>query len=107
CTVDAAAMAAPPSPPMSACEEDDGRPNHQVSRFQAMAPTRPAAQIASPTPPSGASMMPLPMVLATLVPRNAPARLATAAIASAMRGVRARVDTDVAMAFAASWKPLV
>ena len=31
----------------------------------------------------------------------------TAAIASAIRGVSARVETEVAMAFAASWKPLV
>jgi len=47
-------------------------------------------------------MMPLPTVWATLVPKNAPARLAIAAIPSAMRGVRARVDTDVAIALAAS-----
>ncbi len=31
----------------------------------------------------------------------------TAAMISAMRGVSARVETDVAMALAASWKPLV
>ena len=31
----------------------------------------------------------------------------TAAIVSATRGVSARVETDVAMALAASWKPLV
>lgn len=34
-------------------------------------------------------------------------RFITAAIASAARGVSARVDTEVAMAFAESWKPLV
>lgn len=38
---------------------------------------------------------------------NAPARFITAAMASAARGVSARVDTDVAIAFAESWKPLV
>ena len=31
----------------------------------------------------------------------------TAASASAIRGVSARVDTDVATALAASWNPLV
>src|SRR5689334_1269580 len=30
--------AAPHRPPISACEEEDGRPNHQVSRFHAIAP---------------------------------------------------------------------
>ncbi len=53
------------------------------------------------------SMMPLPMVCATSVPSIAPMRLNTAAMRSAARGVSARVETDVAMAFAASWKPLV
>ena len=38
-TVAPAARAAPASPPMSAWEEDDGRPYHQVSRFQPIAPT--------------------------------------------------------------------
>ena len=52
-------------------------------------------------------MMPLPTVSATFVPKNAPKRLATAAMTSATRGVSARVETEVAIAFAASWKPLV
>src|SRR5580765_1899714 len=106
-TVAPAASAAPPSPPMRAWLEEDGRPNHQVSRFQAMAPMRAPAQMTSPEVPCGAVMMPLPTVAATLVPANAPNRLAAAAMTSAMRGVSARVDTDVAMALAESWKPLV
>ena len=52
-------------------------------------------------------MMPLPTVCATSVPRKAPRKFITAASTSAMRGVRALVDTEVAIAFAASWKPLV
>jgi hypothetical protein len=51
--------------------------------------------------------MPLPTVLATLPPKCAPTKLPMAAMPSATLGVRARVDTLVAMAFAASWKPLV
>ena len=48
-----------------------------------------------------------PTVLATSWPRKAPMKFITAAIASATRGVSARVETEVAMALAASWKPLV
>ena len=46
-------------------------------------------------------------VLATFWPRKAPTKFMTAAMASATRGVSARVETDVAIALAASWKPLV
>ena len=52
-------------------------------------------------------MIPLPTVAATLVEMKAPARFATAASPSAARGVRALVETATAIAFAASWKPLV
>ena len=92
---------------MRAWDDEDGRPFHQVSRFHPMAPTRAAPTSQSPSMPSGASMIPLPTVWATLVPKNAPTRFATAAISRAIRGVSARVDTDVAMAFAASWNPFV
>ena len=46
--------------------------------------------------------MPLPTVFATAVVTNAPARFAAAATATATRGVIARVETDVATAFAVS-----
>src|SRR4051812_44300990 len=49
----------------------------------------------------------LPTVLATFTETSEPARLKTAARANAARGVSARVETDVAIAFAASWNPLV
>ena len=52
-------------------------------------------------------MIPWPIVFATAVVTNAPPRLAIAAISTASRGDSARVDTDVATAFAVSWKPLV
>ena len=52
-------------------------------------------------------MIPLPTVFATAVVANAPARFAIAAIRTARRGDSARVDTDVATAFAVSWKPFV
>ena len=47
------------------------------------------------------------MVRATAVPEMAPAKLRTAASMTAVRMGKTPVDTTVAMAFAASWKPLV
>ena len=46
-------------------------------------------------------------VWATFWPRNAPTKFMTAAMASATLGVSAPVETEVAMALAASWNPLV
>src|SRR6185295_6346625 len=52
------------------------------------------------------SIIPLPMVLATLVPRTkAATKLKKAAQATALWGDRTRVETTVAIEFAASWKP--
>src|SRR3954454_7100844 len=105
-TVEWDASAAPTRPPINACDDDDGRPKYQVNRFHAIAPVTAAKTTTRPCVVSGASMM-LPTVLAILTDTSEPARLNTAARASAARGVRARVDTDVAMALAASWHPLV
>src|SRR3954453_920908 len=53
------------TPPMSAWEDEDGRPYHQVSMFQPVAPIRAAPTRIRPCMPDGASMMPLPTVAAT------------------------------------------
>ncbi len=53
------------------------------------------------------STNPLPIVEATAPPNNAPVKLKNAAMAIAWRGVSTRVETTVAIAFAASWKPLL
>lgn len=66
-----------------------------------------AATMTRPCEPFGASMMPLPTVEATWVPRWAPMKFMAAAMNNAALGVSARVETEVAMAFAASWNPLV
>ena len=105
-TVVPEARAAPTRPPINACEEDDGSPKYQVIRFQAMAPSRPPITMTRPWLPDGGEIT-LPTVLATSWPRKAPTKFMTAAMARATRGVRARVDTEVAIALAASWKPLV
>src|SRR5712691_6868593 len=99
------ASAAPTRPPMRACEELEGRPNHQVSRFQAIAPSS-AARTVRVLIRSEATMS-LPTVFATAVVTNAPARFAADATSTAIRGVSARVETDVATALAVSWNPFV
>src|SRR4051794_25474646 len=100
-----ATNAAPISPPISACDEDDGRPAHHVARFHAIAPTRPANTTVVVIAPG--STMPEPMVAATFSEMNAPAKFRTDESATAKRGDIARVETDVAIALAVSWKPFV
>src|SRR3954452_14588420 len=100
-----AANVAPTTPPISACDEEDGSPKYQVSRFQKMAPTSPEKTIASVM--SSASTIPLAIVAATARDRNAPTKFSEAEIPTATRGDMARVEIDVATAFAVSWKPLV
>ena len=51
--------------------------------------------------------MPVAIVAATSSEMNAPTKFSTAAIATARRGDSARVEIDVATAFAVSWKPFV
>ena len=46
-------------------------------------------------------------VAATLSDRKAPTKFRTAESATAARGLSARVEIEVATAFAVSWKPLV
>src|SRR6266508_4098012 len=88
----ALAMPAPTTPPISACDDEVGRPSHQVVRFQAMAPTRPPNTTASLT--TFGSMI-VPTVLATWVRKTAKAmKLKNAA------------QTTAAIELAASWKPL-
>ncbi len=54
------------------------------------------------------SIMPEPTVLATAVPKpNAATKLKKAAQTTACPGDSTRVDTTVAIEFAASWNPLM
>src|SRR5829696_7111894 len=100
-----ATNADPTTPPISACDEDDGSPKYHVARFHAIAPTRPANTIAGVT--SSASTMPFAIVAATSSEMNAPTKLRTAAMPTASRGDSARVEIDVATALAVSWNPFV
>jgi hypothetical protein len=92
-------------PPMSACDEDEGRPKYQVSRFHAIAPMSPEKTIGRVI--TFGSTMPLAIVAATASDRNAPRKFSDAASATAMRGPSARVEIIVAIALAVSWKPFV
>ena len=103
--VPTAASMAPTMPPMSACDELEGMPSSQVSRFQTMPPTSPANTSSRVTRP--ASTNPLAMVAATAVDRKAPTRFSEADRVTATLGLRAPLAMDVAMAFPVSWKPLV
>ena len=87
--------------------EELGIPSRQVTRFQTIAPTRAAATIVCPSAPAGVSARPDEIVFATAVPVSAPTKLAVADMRIACSGRRARVETDVAIAFAVSWKPLM
>src|SRR5688572_11183345 len=91
--------AAPAKPPISACDEDDGRPHHQVSRFQTMAPIKVAAITLWLT---DSSATPFAMADDTWVgkTRNA-TKLKTAAQTTAVRGDSTRVETTVAIELAA------
>ncbi len=96
----AAAMVEPITPPMSACDELDGIPRYQVATFQVIPPTNPAKTTVSVTSPVDTS--PLAIVAATLKDRNAPTRFSTPDRATAIRGGRAPVAMDVAIALPVS-----
>ena len=70
-----------------------------------IAPTKPARTIGAVT--SASSKNPPEIVLATSVDRQAPTRLSTAAMITAVRGLSAPVAIGPAIALALSWKPLV
>ena len=48
CTRAPAAIAEPTSPPIRAWDDDDGSPNHQVIRFQMIAPSSPHSTMVRP-----------------------------------------------------------
>ena len=100
-----AAIAEPATPPMRAWLELDGSPRNQVIRFHVIAPTSPARMTLSVI--ASGLTIPFAIVAATANEANAPAKLRIAARITAVRGVSARVETLVAIAFAVSWKPFV
>ena len=92
-------------PPNSACDELEGSPSSQVTRFQRIAPQSPAKITTGVILVSSTS--PLEIVLATWMERKAPTRFRAPAMITAVRGLSAPVAIEVAIALAVSWKPLV
>ena len=78
-----------------------------MNRFQPIAPISAANSTRAVTYPGAVLIRPPPTVCATSVDVNAPRKFITAAIATAVRALRARVETEVATAFAVSWNPFV
>ena len=76
-----------------------------VMRFHADAPISAASTTVCVT--SAGSAKPDAMVFATAVPVTAPKKLRTPAMRTAVRMGSTPVETTVAMALAASWKPLM
>ena len=101
----AATQVAPIRPPKSACDELDGSPRNQVTRFHRMAPTSPAKITTGLM--SFSSTSPPEIVFATWTDRKAPTRFRHRGQATAVLGRNAPVAIDVAMALAVSWKPFV
>src|SRR3989440_10028080 len=83
--------AAPTKPPINACDELEGKPNHHVSRFHTIAPSNAASSVCCVA--RLASINPLATFFATAVVTNAPARFAMDATSTATLGVTARVPT--------------
>src|SRR5436305_1001176 len=98
--VPCAAITAPTTPPISACDDEEGRPKYQVARFQAIAPIRPAKMTVGVTT-SGLTMS-LATTDATESETKAPTKFSSAAQATATRGGIARVEIAVATTFAVS-----
>ena len=99
------AVPAPIKPPIKACELDDGIPPHHVTRFHVMAPMSAPKMTRQST--TSAEMRPVPIVWATWSPKNRKAmKLKNAAHSTAMCGDSTRVETTVAIEFAASCSPL-
>src|SRR5881394_857730 len=96
----AAATDDPTTPPISACEELDGSPNHQVIRFQAIAPIKPAKTIVGVI--TAASTTSFATVAATEIEMKAPTKFNNEATPIATCGRAAPVEIEVATTLAVS-----
>src|SRR6185312_9093234 len=97
------ATPAPAIPPMSACDDDVGRPHHQVRRSHTMAPTRPARITTTYLGSSALMCTIFDTVSATFGAKmNMATKLKNAAHSTAVCGLSTRVDTTVAIELAAS-----
>ena len=98
----AAEIAAPAIEPINACDELEGIPKYQVIKFQAIAESSAARITSEPFSSVNGSTISFEIVLATPVKVNAPMKFITATHSTVIRGDSARVETEVAIAFAVS-----
>ena len=91
---------APKSPPINACEELDGRPNHHVIKFHITAASK--AQNITCKVIASLAIIPAPIVFATLTPSKAPIHSKTAPNNTACLGDNTFVETIDAIEFAQS-----
>src|SRR4030095_3277730 len=101
----ACAIAAPINPPINVCEELEGIPNHQVSKFQQMAAINPEKITGSVIKCSSTDLeMVLPILNSPIIyfETKKAAKLNRAAHNTAWKGVSTLVETIVAMELAAS-----
>jgi hypothetical protein len=94
------AIAAPTIPERTAWLDEVGSPKYHVIKSQTIAAV--SAEITVTCVIDAACTSPAPTVFATAVPDNAPTIFSMAAINTAAFGVKTRVDTEVAIAFAVS-----
>src|SRR5699024_11993710 len=100
-------IGAPAIDTIDAGEERLGIPRYHVIKFHAIAANSAAKMTAVPFSKANGSTISFVIVFATPVKVIAPAKFITDAKIIARLGVSALVETDVAIAFAVSWKPLI
>ena len=86
---------------MTMGDDDDGIPPHHVMRFQLIAPTN-APSITDESTIAGFTIPPAIVFATAVVKTKAAMKLKNAAQRTAKLGERTRVETTVAMEFAAS-----
>src|SRR4030095_7011591 len=99
------AIAAPANPPINVCEEEEGIPNHQVSKFHEMAAIKPE-KITTIILSCGIILLFTVLATVSATPWSLKIKKATelnkAAHNTAWKGVNTLVDTIVAIELAAS-----
>jgi hypothetical protein len=99
--IKACAMAAPANPPISVCDEEEGIPYHQVSKFQKIAANKPE-KITGRVMKSLYTVLLIELATAWSLNIQNANTLKKAAQSTACMGVSTFVDTTVAIEFAES-----
>ena len=104
--IHAAVNAAPAKPPIKVWDEDDGIPNHHVSKFKNIAAIKPE-KITGSVMYYLKTVLPIVFATAWSLKIKKAITLKKAAHNTAWKGVNTFVETTVAIELAASWNPLI